>query len=495
MPPANLNPASRNKPKPPLEEIASVRRRGSTPPTAFACAPGESSDRRVYPILRNESMRAFGQASDIHSVYQEMEDKDGHLFAALQTRKLGVLARGRRLSPPPPDAPLSEEARALCQRALDGIPDFERVLLGILDALAKGFAVLEILWTVADDGAVLPERVIPRWPGRFVLAEDGALRRIDPGDPIGGVPMPPRKFLTAVFQSTCGAVGGTGLCMRAYWYAWFKRNNLKAWALFNEKHGSPAVMAHFPAGADQSERDRLMEVIDSLQQDAGVILPEGVTLELLEAKRSGQVETYRDLADWCNDEISKIVLGQTLATGEGRRSGSMALGQVHASVRREYIASDARMLERVINDQLLRWVVDFNLGPDVPASRLTLDADREEGLLQEAELDKLLVGLGVPLGLDYFYEKYRRPRPAEIEKSRDVLRYDDQNLFQYHLRFGILTVNEARARLGLPPVKWGNAPVNDRELSARSDSSLGESGREDPREQEVETNDDGAEDL
>jgi hypothetical protein len=33
-------------------------------------------------------------------------------------------------------------------------------------------------------------------------------------------------------------------------------------------------------------------------------------------------------------------------------------------------------------------------------------------------------------------------------------------MFQYHLQHGLLTVNEARARMGMPPVPWGDVRVN-----------------------------------
>ena len=65
-----------------------------------------------------------------------------------------------------------------------------------------------------------------------------------------------------------------------------------------------------------------MDVIESIQIDSGVTIPEGIQLELLEPSRRGSAETYRDLTQWCNDEMSRAVLGQTLTVGEGNRSGS-----------------------------------------------------------------------------------------------------------------------------------------------------------------------------
>jgi hypothetical protein len=161
------------------------------------------------------------------------------------------------------------------------------------------------------------------------------------------------------------------------------------------------------------------------------------------------------MADWCNDEISKVVLGQTLTTSEGRRSGSLALANVHDRVRRDYLAADARMLGELLTNQLSRWVTDFNFGTDVEAPRVVFDTADAAEFADELGVDRELVKMGVSLPQAYFYEKYRRPMP---DAGQRALRYDDANLYQYHLMFGVLTINEVRATLGLEPVPWGDHP-------------------------------------
>lgn len=196
-------------------------------------------------------------------------------------------------------------------------------------------------------------------------------------------------------------------------------------------------------------------MISSLQADAGVTLPEGISIDLLEANRRGSADTFQTLANWCNDEMSRAILGQTLTVGEGSRSGSFALAKVHEAVRFDYIRTDACLLMDAINSQLVRWIVDFNFGVSHPAPRWMVDLSPEIDREVESSIDRQLLQMGVSLPLRYFYDKYGRPAPAEGERQ---LRYDDSNLFQYHLQFGVLTVNEVRASLGLPPVEWGDRP-------------------------------------
>jgi len=428
-----------------------------------------------YHILYSGALSSPG-IRNLYDLYQEMEDKDGHLYSVLQTRKNGVLSRERKVVAAS-DSPRDREIADFVAHSLDRIPQFDQALRDILDALSKGFAVTEIIWSV-EGNRIGIAALKSRYQGRFAFDLDGCLCLLDESEvaqvgilrewqitnlPHSNLPrwqlanqprlLPPEKFVVFTFDARHGNPYGNGLCQKAYWYYWFKKNNLKFWVIFNEKFGSPTVVGKYRTGASDDERDRLLEVIDSLQNDTGIVIPETMVIELLEAQRSGNVNTYRDLADWCNDEISKIVLGGTLTTSEGRRSGSYALGKVHEAVRNEYVAADARALMEVVNRQIVARLMEYNFGRGIAAPVWTIDTADDEDLQREAQLDGQLIGLGVPLPLGYFYEKYKRPAPRSDERS---LRYDDNNLYQYHLEFGVLTINEIRRSLGLEPVPWGN---------------------------------------
>lgn len=468
-----------------FREIAAVAPRPAWPLAGF--------ERLGDAILRSsafaESAARFS-GPGLYALFDEMEDKDPHLFSILQTRKFGLLARPRRVEAASASAEDRERA-AWLDRLLAGLPDWDDALMRLLDALSKGMAVLEVVWDVDRDGRVVPAGLKPRNPGRFVFGPEGELRLIDDGEalglrrepergvtrngnddhrngrsltsadahrfPIPGRRLPERKFIVLVKDRTDERPYGKGLLERLYWYWWFKKNNLKFWVLYNEKYGSPTVVARHDGAITPDERDRLIDVLESLQADTGVTVPDGVALELLESRRSSAGDTYADLANWCNDEMTRAVLGQTLTTGEGRRGGSLALARVHEAVRFDYIRTDACFLMDAVNAQLVRWIIDFNFGTDVPSPRWTIDLEPEIDREVEVGIDRQLLQMGVPLPLRYFYEKYGRPEAADGDRR---LRYDDHNLFQYHLQFGVLTVNEVRATLGLSPVPWGDRPTS-----------------------------------
>ena len=48
---------------------------------------------------------------------------------------------------------------------------------------------------------------------------------------------------------------------------------------------------------------------------------------------------------------------------------------------------------------------------------------------------------------------------TEKPPKGELLRFNDQDVLQYHIESGILTINETRAVLGLKKVDWGDVPV------------------------------------
>lgn len=479
-------------PRPPLQRLPAT-----APEASFVRS---SHADRLSEILRTAGDR-FGGWHSVYDLFDEMLDKDGHLYSVLQTRIGGVLSRDRTVVPggeTSRDTALAEWVRA----TLEAIPGWEEALRALLDSLAKGMSVVEIDWdyrppaprspaaALGLSGQAVPVGLRPRLPHEFTFDTAGRLRVFSGRDLLWAghpeaadraAPVPPEKVLLMVFNPGPDNPRGVGLCQKTFWLHWFKKQTLKFWLIFNERFGQPTVVGKYPPGASPSDQQALLEVVESLQTDTGVTIPQNMVIDLLEAKRAGTGNTYRELVDWCNDEISKIVLGETLTASEGRRSGSLALGRVHDLVRNEYVEFDAKALMAVVNEQLVRPLVRFNFGPDTAPPRWVIDTTADEDLDKELAVDRGLIAAGVPLSLEHFYRRYRRPAPAAGERT---LRFDDTNLFRYHLEFGVLTINEVRRSLGLPPVAWGEAPpqrlsptgtegrdstVEDRQTGARED--------------------------
>lgn len=439
-------------------------------------------DRSVQAVLQAEA-RAGRHPRSVYELYAEMEEKDGHYFSLLQTRLNGLLALPRRLSGG------TEPGAAYLAAELQRFPRFQELQRTLLQGLARGLAAVELLWEEHPSRGWIVSDWIDHAPEYFAFDAAGQLLLLTPPfRPEGtavqlaadaarhwsgprAIVAPERKFLLLRHDPSPRHPYGRALAQHAYWTYFLKKNTLKSWAIHNERHGSPTTVARCSETIHPEDRERLSELLENLQASAGVVVPESVQLGLLEQGRPNAGESFREFVDWCNDELAKLILGATLTSGEGRRSGSLALGQIHQNVRQEYIESDARLLESVLNGQLIRWMAELQrIDPaTLPSWRVATEQPTDEEAALRA--DKALLSLGVRLPISWFTERYGRPVPKPGEES---LRFDDANFYQYHLQYGILSVNEVRARLGLAPVPWGDRRTANPDGSFLPEVSAGE---------------------
>jgi len=78
--------------------------------------------------------------------------------------------------------------------------------------------------------------------------------------------------------------------------------------------------------------------------------------------------------------------------------------------------------------------------------------------------------------------------PEDPPGDSALLRFNDQDILAYHIESGILTINEARARLNLSSVDWGDVPVRRQGIEAVD--TAGGSLEDDDEGTEIEVEDD-----
>jgi len=394
-----------------------------TNPVAFSGADNPSA---AWRLMLGDSPAAYG-------LYRDLEEKDGQVSSALETRKDGVLRRERKVVATSATAD-DERRAAFAREVLAAIPNFENILYELLDAAAYGFSTAEILWEQSGSTVFIRD-IKPRPQELFAFGESGApqvgplqfstfsRRQAPPGSARGEALLPEHKFLVYSFRPRHGNRWGRPLLRRVFWASWFKRQDLKFWLKFIEK-GTGSVVVRYPAGATDQDKQRALEAAEAINAETAVAIPENfqIASELLTAARAGDTDVFLTLADTiCNNEIARVILGQTLTQrgGEDGR-GSRALGEVHQEVRFEKVAADARDLMSVVNDQLLRWLFLFNFGPDVPTPHWTIALDPPEDLRQRIEIDERLARLGAPLPLGYLQRTYSIPAPQQGETALGV---------------------------------------------------------------------------
>ena len=370
-----------------------------------------------YWEIRPNPNDFFGKLTGrtLTSHVEHMLKTDAHLSSVLQTRKRAVISLDRRIVGQNEEDGKEDKIAAFVREEFAGIQNFSAKLYDMLSALEVGFSIVEVIWKQRADGKIGIEDLKARCQDIFVFDKDNNLRLLTKEAPLEGIPVPERKFLVFTFDPKYGNPYGTSLLQQVYWPWFFKKHGIKFWAIFVEKFAIPTVVARIPEGVSEEDEEKVKRFIEKIKVATGVTVPEGIIFDLLEANKKGTVQTYNDFINFMNAEISKGILGQTLTTQEGK-VGSYALAKVHENVRLDILEADADFLASVINDQLIRWLVDWNF-PNVESyPKFEIITEYGEDLEHEAKVLKHIYDMGLEIPKKYLYKKFGIPQPEKDEE-------------------------------------------------------------------------------
>lgn len=358
--------------------------------------------------------RIFRQADagDVLSqaeLFEEMEEKDAHLASLFQTRKMAVQGLDWEVAPADASA-ASEETAGFCRSFIQGLADFDENILDLLDALGKGYSMMEILWE-AYDGRVGIRGL--RWvhPKKITFWNSLTPMVLTEQDPIRGVEPPPFKFVYHRCRSRSGYDTRAGIMRVCAWMYLFKNYALKDWIGFAEVYGMPLRIGKYEPGATRADREALIQAVRSLGSDAAGIISKSTEIEFIEAQKGSSLNVYESLASFCDAQMSKAVLGQTLTSepGSGKGTGSYALGRVHSEVRQDIVEADCKALSKTITQQILRPLVGFNFGWDAPVPRFQFLCEPPEDMKSVAEVYKVLSEIGFQFSRDQLAGRFKLP--------------------------------------------------------------------------------------
>jgi phage gp29-like protein len=229
----------------------------------------------------------------------------------------------------------------------------------------KGFSISEINYKIIEEGPykgmIGLDSIKSKDPADITFESDeylnmtGLYQGIDRKNKL-----PPEKFLIYKYQSRYESPYGMSDLRAAHRHWWSKEMILRFYNIYLEKYGSPTVKGAYTRGTPKNQQEDLLKVLDKIQQETAIVLPDDIKVELLEAQRGGE-SGYLQAIEYHDRQIAKSILGQTLTTDEGMRYGSFALAKVHLDVLRMTLEKVKRDLEEtVIQEQLLRRLTDYN---------------------------------------------------------------------------------------------------------------------------------------
>lgn len=402
---------------------------------------------RLIQIIRGSDT---GYMSEVAELFEEMEEKDSHLCSVLQTRKLAVLGLDRLVMPystgTDEQGRRSQELADFVEHALDRIVNLDSALFNLMDAIGKGFSVCEINW-VKQDNQILVDSLDWIHPKKITFVDSFEPRLVSDNEPFKGVPFPPWKTLYWCYRARSGWDTRAGLLRTVALLFLLKNYSLKDWASFNEVFGMPLRLGKYDPAASESDRQALYDAVRNLGSDAAAIVSKATEIEFIEAgaRLAGNTNPYQVFLDYCNREMSKVVLGQTLSSDTSPGSGTLA-GSAHAQVRQDLLEADGVALADVITKQLILPLIGFNFGWDVakticPYFKFSIKS--QDDLHTLSSIYKNLLDAGVPISLNHINEKFDLPEIEEGEKYVGGDKLHDPRALQSATSIPALPVGES----------------------------------------------------
>ncbi len=370
-----------------LDRIVSAVRGGEqkrpTPGTLVGRRPEDSwrdypadglTPKRLVSIFREADA---GSLSAQMALFEQMEEKDAHVFSVANTRRLAVTGLpweivsaaempgwgvGRGVSQ---DRGRADAAASYCDSILRDLDGFEEALAHLSLAHGRNISVVELVWDATPAGIRLCSTV-PIDFGRLVMGDEGDLRILTEASKLDGIPLRPDKFIVHTPQSPTGHPMRGGL-LRVTAAAYLAKHfAIKDWLIFAEVFGMPVRVARYQPNATRAEKRELLDMLKQLGADATGIFSKAVDLEIKQTRLPGETNLYENLCLYFDREISKAWLGQTLTTDVVRQRAGAGAAIVHNRVRQDLRDDDLRRESHTLRRDLLSTLTRLEFGPDVP---------------------------------------------------------------------------------------------------------------------------------
>jgi len=378
------------------KKYSQIRVQGNTP--AEPLKPG------MAPIIISQTVRGGIDVGDYMAALKSAENvdrpnrsklldiineilTDPHLYAVIQKRKAAVL-----------NSPIEFTRDGVVDEVMGAqirSPWFQNLLNDILDIEQYGNTLLQF----RREGDWINYDMIPRkhyCPVRRIILRKQTDTNGESFD----------EFSDLVLL---GNPRDLGLLSKAALYVIYKRNAMSDFAQFVELYGHPLKEGTYDA-YDTEIRKKLTEDLYNAGGSSVFVHPNGTNVTLHDTTSKGATgELYKGFMQFCNDELSKLELGNTLTTEVGDK-GTQALGTVHQAGEDKITRLIKMLALNILNYELTD--VFTNLGFNTAGGDFTFATPQNKDLSARIQIDLQLKAMGLKIPETYLYETYGIPKPA-----------------------------------------------------------------------------------
>lgn len=342
----------------------------------------------------------FSRRYKLYDLYSDIL-MDTHLTCVIEKRKNAVLCSDIEFQVNgKPDETVNEQIRS---------PWFNKLIGDIIDARFWGFSLCQFY----KEGEWVDYDLVPR-------------KHVDPikklilrhQTDVTGLPWD--KYTDLLF---IGSPSDLGLLAKAAPWVIYKRNTTGDWSQFSEIFGMP-IQEYIYDSDDEESRQRAMEDAANTGSLAQFFHAKDTEFKLTEAgNKTGSADVYERLCERCNNEISKLVLGNTLTT-ESSENGTQALGTVHKKVEDKVAQADKNYVLNVLNydmsDIFARMGINTAGGVFCFPEKKETDSTTKLNIITT-----LKKNFNLPVSDEYLYEEFGVEKPDNYEQIKKE--QDEQN--------------------------------------------------------------------
>jgi len=295
-------------------------------------------------------------------IYDKMR-KDDTIRACLSLKKYAVLSTGWSVDPAieeEKDEGINKEVAKFIEsnfNLMNG--SFDDILLQIMTAFDYGYSVTEKLFSVKENKIML-DMLKTRKPHGISFATDKFGNLLEDGVIQANNHFPSNKFIIFVNNPEFNNWYGESDLRSCYRAWWSKDNILKFWNMYLERYSMPPVVGKIKSAMQDGDVTKLQNILKRLQTASSATIPDGVEVEFLETKGKGAV-SYEAAVEKHDMAMARALLVPNLlgVTAQGD-TGSYSQSRTHFNVFLWIILKARRTVEELINEGLVRELVDYN---------------------------------------------------------------------------------------------------------------------------------------
>lgn len=277
-------------------------------------------------------------------VYNEI-DRDAHLKSLMTQRANAVLSTPFYLTK------IGSDEHDDDQTAKFNTDWFFKFMELSLDAVFYGHSLIQFGEIVNDGFKSLT--LVPR---EYVIPEQSKVRT-----KLGGAET--FSFVDPPFDMWAIGVGdpnSLGVLNNAVPLLVYKKDVLSAWSEYADLFGAPVRIGKTDV-LNEVKRQNMDDMLDNMGSMAWGTFDRDDELTLVESNNRDAFNVFKEMILTANSELSKLILGQTGTSDEKSFVGS---AEVHERIMNTYTAADKRMIQNVVNNQLLPLMVKHGMIPD-----------------------------------------------------------------------------------------------------------------------------------